>query len=121
MTNLFTSAITESFGEYLRSLRVSLGFSQKDIEALSGVSSLTLRRIEKGEVLPRFDTLRYLSIAFKKDLLEDLREYSNSIGFFKYYPRLENLIVSYDIKTLQNLSVDFEKFVEEPDKKVAYQ
>lgn len=109
---MFFSACTKSFGNYLKDLRISLGFSQEDVESLSGVSTMTLKRIEKGKVLPRLDTLGYLSVVYKKDLILDLREYCNSNDIYNYYSRLEYLIISYNVEKLQDLNSDFKKFVE---------
>lgn len=111
LTSLFISACTIEFGNYLKDLRVSLGRSLADVESQSGISSITLRRIESGENMPRFDTLGYLSIAYKKDLLLELRDYCNSTSLFNYYIRLENLIISYDIELLLKLNSDFANFI----------
>lgn len=103
LTKLFISACSIDFGKYLRDLRNSLGRSLKEVESESGVSYITLRRIENGETIPKFETLGYLSVAYKRDLLQDLRDYCNSNSLFSYYLRLEGLIVSYDMEILQNL------------------
>ncbi|MBN4050993.1 MAG: hypothetical protein COA82_13520 [Alkaliphilus sp.] len=98
------------FGKYLKKLRESLGHSLEDVKHLSNISTATLKKIEAGRVLPRFDTLEYLSIAYKKDLLEDLKNYRYSSVFFHYYLRLDSLIIEYDLEVLKNLEKDFNKF-----------
>ena len=107
---MFETFDLKEFGKFLKDLRKSLSYTQKDIERISGVSSDTLRRIESGSVLPRYDTLVYLSLAYKKDLLEDLKSYRNSNVIFQYYTRLDSLILKYNLSALQDLEKDFEKF-----------
>lgn len=111
LTNLFFSANTKDFGKHLKDLRNSLGLTLKGVESQSGISAVTLGRIENGETMPRLDTLGFLSAAYKRDLLLDLRNYCNSNSLFSYYIRLEDLIISYDIKILQDLKSDFEQFI----------
>ena len=41
--------------------RVKLGYSQRDIERLTGIKQPMIARIEKGDVIPRLDTLARLA------------------------------------------------------------
>ncbi|MGV8147138.1 MAG: helix-turn-helix domain-containing protein [Alkaliphilus sp.] len=107
---MFACFNLRDFGEYLKRLRKSSGYSLEDVKRLSSISTATLKKIEAGIVLPRFDTLEFLSIAYKIDLLESLKNYRNSSTYFHYYIRLDNLILSYDSDVLQNLKCDFDKF-----------
>lgn len=107
---MFETFDLKSFGIYIRDLRKSLSYTQKDIEDISGVSVDSQRRIERGTVLPRYDTLVYLSLAYKVDLLEDLKNYRNSNVIFQYYSRLDDLILKFDLNALQNLVNDFNEF-----------
>ncbi|WP_353892803.1 helix-turn-helix transcriptional regulator [Proteinivorax hydrogeniformans] len=58
----------DCFGQYLRELRGKLRLSQSDVYDFSGVSEKTLRRIEAGKVIPKFETLEALSSIYKEDL-----------------------------------------------------
>lgn len=107
---MFETFNLENFGKYLKSIRIGLSYTQKQVEELSGISIDTLRRIETGKVLLRYDTLVYLSHVYKKDLLNDLRSYGNSSELFQYYSRIDDLILKYDTDTLKNLSTDFSNF-----------
>ncbi|SCZ09525.1 helix-turn-helix domain-containing protein [Alkaliphilus peptidifermentans] len=104
---MFESFNLNDFGKHLKIMRKSLGFTQKDVEKITGITCDSLRRIEQGTVLLRYDTLILLSMAYKKDLLEDLKTYSNSGKLLAYYTRLEDLIINYRLDTLQNLQQDY--------------
>lgn len=56
------------FGSKLRQLRKKLNLTQNDVSQASGVNIHTIRRIEAGKVLPKLDTLGYLSPLLKEDL-----------------------------------------------------
>ena len=63
---------TEEFGHRLRDIRKGLNLTQQDVSDMSGVNLDTLRKLENGYVVPRYDTLEILSITYKIDLLEVL-------------------------------------------------
>ncbi|MCH4886564.1 transcriptional regulator [Acidaminobacter sp. JC074] len=107
---MFTSFDTVKFGAYLRSLRNSLKYSQADVKNKIGINTDTLRKIEAGLVVPRYDTLDLLSYVYKKDLLNELLAYRNSNLYFQYYSRLDDLIFNYDIDKLNDLESDFIEF-----------
>jgi transcriptional regulator with XRE-family HTH domain len=108
---MFESYDLIKFGNHLRKLRNVLGLTQKDVEQLSGLTADALRRIENGEVVPRYDTLLYLSHTYKKDLLAVLKSYSNANELFEYYRRLEDLLVFNDLAALEQLSSEFSNYV----------
>ncbi len=57
-----------SFGKKLIEMRQAIGYSQKRTSELSGVHIETLRKIENGKVIPKQETLDFLSTAYKKNL-----------------------------------------------------
>ncbi len=101
-----------SFGKRLRKIRHTAGYTQQEVEEKSGVTADALRRIETGKVIPRYDTLIYLSHTYKIDLLTVLKEYSNSNALFEFYYQLEELIVNYDMDMLKQLKSDFDHYVQ---------
>lgn len=114
---MFQSFDLTKFGKHLRELRTSLGYTQKDVGELSGLTADTLRRIENGEVVPRYDTIIYLSHVYKKDLLTVLKSYSSANSLFDFYYRLDHLILHNDRAALQQLNRDFDEFLSKnPDK-----
>lgn len=115
---MFESFDLSKFGKHLRELRTSLGYTQRDVGELSGLTADTLRRIENGEVVPRYDTLVYLSHVYKKDLLTVLKSYSSANDLFDFYYRLEDLILRHDLDALQQLKRDFEKYTTSNENKI---
>ncbi len=63
------------FGKKLCKLRQALGFSQDEVARLSSVNIQTLRRIENGKVIPKQETLEFLSPVYKIDLNNLLLRY----------------------------------------------
>ena len=51
----------ENFSQMLVSLRKHEGFSQSKLAELIGVSFMTIRRWESGEVIPRLDEIKRLA------------------------------------------------------------
>ena len=100
---MFISYNLVQFGEKLKNARKELGLSQVDIQNSAGVSVDALRRIEKGEVIPRYETLELLSAIYKQDLLELLKSSRNNKLLTEYFEELDGLITSYDEKKMKKL------------------
>ncbi|WP_353892502.1 helix-turn-helix transcriptional regulator [Proteinivorax hydrogeniformans] len=58
-----------TFGGKLRSLRKKHVLTQLDVSKATGVNVETLRRVEQGKVVPKIETLEYLSPVLKEDVL----------------------------------------------------
>lgn len=59
---MFSSYDLTSFSKKLKAIRKSLGFSQTEVYEKTGINSDTLRRLENGMSIPRFDTFINQSI-----------------------------------------------------------
>ena len=92
----------QAFGEEVRSIRINLGFTQKDVCKLSGIHEDTLRKIENGKVIPTQQTLDLLSPILKKDLNQLLLNYrlNNYPAFEEIKNRLESKIDRDEYQTL---------------------
>ena len=106
---MFISYNLVEFGDKLKSLRKELGLSQTDIQDNAGVSVDALRRIEKGEVIPRYETLELLSSIYKQDLLELLKSSRNNKLLTEYYDELDHLLAFYDDNKMKLLEEDIRK------------
>src|SRR5580765_3268535 len=65
-----------TFGQRLRATRIKAGYSQSDLEELSGIPKARLSRYENGHVAPSIQTLERLSSALnvsEASLLGDQR------------------------------------------------
>ena len=103
---MFISYNLIQFGESLKNTRKELGLSQIDIQNSAGVSVDALRRIEKGEVIPRYETLELLSALYKQDLLELLKSSRNNKLLTEYFDELDSLMTTYDDKKMKRLEDD---------------
>ena len=108
---MFKSFDLTNFGEHLRELRKSLDYTQETAADASKLSIDTLRRVERGEVVPRYDTLIHLSLTYKKDLLAVLSSYSNANPLFYFYHTLEDAILLNDLNGLEQLAQDFDDYM----------
>jgi transcriptional regulator with XRE-family HTH domain len=93
---MFVSYKLDNFGKELRKIRKSLGFNQKDVQKLVGVSPDAMRKIEMGQVLPRYDTLELLSVAYKQDLLDLLKSCRVDKMLLEFHDDLDYIITYYD-------------------------
>lgn len=93
---MFVSYNLENFGEELKKIRKSLGYSQTDVQEIVGVNVDSIRKIESGRVIPRYDTLELLSVAYKEDLLELLKSCRSNKFLMEYHEELDYIITSYD-------------------------
>lgn len=95
------SSILE-FGDMIKKHRYKLNMNQKMVSILSGVSINTLREIENGRVIPKIETLNYLSPIYKINLIDEysscLLGYSNKT--IDTLNRIESKIIREDFTSL---------------------
>lgn len=94
----------DSFGKKIKEIRKSLNLTQKKISESTYIDVVTIRRIEKGKVIPKFDTLEILSPIFKEDLIALLLEYrfDNYSVFYEIKNRIESKLDSGEFYTLHS-------------------
>ena len=93
---MFVTYNLEHFGKELKKIRTSLGFSQAYVQEIVGVSIDTIRKIESGRVVPRYDTLELLSVAYKEDLLDLLKNSRSNKFLMEYHDELDYIITYYE-------------------------
>ena len=94
---------TKDFGNRIRNIRKGMNLSQQDVSELSGVNLDTLRKIENGYVVPRYDTLEILSITYRTDLLEIFKNYRFTADLYELYNMLDRYIVDYQVDKLKDI------------------
>lgn len=99
------------FAKKLRTIRKSLGYSQTDVSFHTGINSDTLRRLENGLSIPRYDTLEVLSLFYKENLALLLDSYKISSHLSYFYDRIDYYMVNEDFKSLTKTISDFESFI----------
>lgn len=70
------------YGETVRQIRKTCGYSQKEVSYQTHISIETLRRLENGIGEPKIDTLVRLSDCYKFDLLLLLEKSRSTTSFF---------------------------------------
>lgn len=88
---MFSSKNLIAFGKELKQIRLSSNLTQAKVKMITGLNEDTIRRIENGLVVPKYETLELLSNVYKTDLLELLkrhRSYSELYSFYEYFDKL---------------------------------
>lgn len=91
-----------SFGKALKDIRENLCLSKIEVSSLAGINEVTLRRIEQGKVIPKFETLDYLSEAYNMDIVELFMEYriKDQDYYYELKRRIELRLNTDDISSL---------------------
>lgn len=108
---MFETIYLSDFGDHLRNIRLSLGLTQVDVQNSSTITADTLRRIENGQSIPRYDTLVLLSKTYKRDLILDLKNHTSTSKLFECYQELDQLIIKGNIAALDNLEQKVTEYI----------
>lgn len=103
---------TLEFGKRIRDIRHGLNLTQQDVSDASGINLDTLRKIENGYVVPRYDTLEILSIVYKTDILEVFKNYRFTSDLYEIYNMLDRYIVDYHVQNLDIIRDKIDKLDE---------
>ena len=106
---MFKAYDTGEFGRYMRSVRKSLNLTQLEVEKMSNVNVETLRRLELGKVIPKYETLEYLSIVYKQDLLSIFGIHRTSQIMYEFYNYLDEIIIRYDLEKILEIEAKFDE------------
>ncbi|OJV65936.1 MAG: hypothetical protein BGO41_08355 [Clostridiales bacterium 38-18] len=110
---MFETYDLKNFSERLKNMRTSLGYSQSDVSIATGISTDTLRKLENGYSLPRYDTLSYLSHFYKTDLHRLLNTYQQNHVLFEFYKSLDYLMMHGKFEALKDCHNQFLLTLEE--------
>ncbi len=102
-----------SFSKRLKTIRKSLGYSQNDVADETGVNSDTLRRLENGMSVPRFDTLEVLSRFYKENLILLLDSYKMSTELSYFYDLVDYHMANEDFESLRNSITTFDLYIKQ--------
>lgn len=91
-----------SFGDAIRKIRNKLKYTQNYVSEITGINMATIRRIENGKVIPKFETLELLSSLYKTDLNDLFLKYRiyNYTYFYEIKNRLEEKLDNNDYLSL---------------------
>lgn len=79
-----------SFGRTLEEIREGLSLTKVKASELTGINTETIRRIEYGEVIPKFETLDRFSYIYKRDVTKLFIEHR--VKDYSYFRELQNII-----------------------------
>jgi len=102
-----------SFGVQLRKIRNKLKMTLEDVSELSGVNEETIRRIENGKVIPKLETLEFLSLTYKQDISSLFLKYRcNSYDYYiSLKNRLENKLYFSDYLNIEGELHELENLI----------
>lgn len=102
------------FGIKLKEVRLKYNLSQNEVYDITGINPSTLRRLEGGKVIPKFETLEILSSLYKEDLLLLFSQYriDHSLLFNEVYNRLELKFDKDEINSLAKEILELEALLE---------
>lgn len=86
---MISSLDMKAFGKQLADIRHQAQVTQREVYELTGLSEDTLRRIEQGRVIPKYETLSILSEIYKVNLSAILSAYNKDT-------RLEEIVRVFD-------------------------
>lgn len=109
---MFHSYNFKNFGSMLRDIRKNAGLTQSNVKELTGINEDSLRRIEKGSVIPKYETLEILSTVYKFDLLNVLLEHRSHPSITEIYMSLDKIINSNDLGELNQLKESIHKAID---------
>lgn len=115
---MFESFNLSAFGNKLHEIRVSKKLTQQNVKEITGISEDTLRRIENGFCIPKYETLESLSALYKVDLLTVLQNNRKNIYLYDIYSQIDSIINTTCFNTLQLKS---EAFINELENNLNYQ
>lgn len=100
---MFNNLYNEQFSLYLKDLRKKTRIPQSEITARTGLNPDTIRRIESGSVIPRYETLALLSDVYKIDLIRKFTEYRQELNMINIYSEIDRCLLNYDLSSLYDL------------------
>jgi len=107
---MFASYDLIEFGNRLKEIRKKQGISQAQVKEIVGLNEDTLRKIEHGNVLPRYDTLELMSLAYKEDLLKLLQSYRSNQTLTDLYEHTDQIITAYTLENLNSIKAQLSQF-----------
>ena len=105
---MFSTYNLKDFGQTLKEIRVWCGLTQSEVSRQAGVHEDAIRKIEHGTVIPKHETLQYLSDIYKIDLIELLVEYKNDKDLIAFTDRINKIITNNKSHELKTIIDDFE-------------
>lgn len=108
---MFYSFDLHDFGITIRKIRKKCGLSQFKVKNKTGINEDTLRKLENGLVIPKYETLEILSSIYKCDLLKELQSCRTDQHFYKYYIKMDRIIANSEFSLIGELILEFNETI----------
>jgi transcriptional regulator with XRE-family HTH domain len=92
---MFRMLDMQTFGAEVRRIREEKGFTRKTVEELTGITKETLRKLEKGDVVPQLSTLQLLSVEYKIDLIVIFNRYKQDNLIFNTHDHIDKILLKH--------------------------
>ncbi|GAB6107764.1 helix-turn-helix domain-containing protein [Fusibacter bizertensis] len=107
----------DKFSNEMKKMRISLGFTIENVSEFSGISRSAIKSIEKGQSIPKFETLQILSSFYKRDLLLLFNTCKNSTHILNFYDRLNEYMSFGNMASLKETLLEVKECLESKDLK----
>jgi len=104
---MFSDYALNEFSDKMRKIRSELGYSRQIVSKITGINVDTIRKIENGSCIPRFETLEILAQVYKVDLIQMLNNYKENSTLTYFYESINYYVTSNDLNSLHNLYHEF--------------
>lgn len=82
------------FGKKIKEIRKSLKLTQQNITKITGIHPDTMRRLEKGQNIPTYETIEKLSLLFGVELLDIMKMCKKNISLNLIYNELDHFLLN---------------------------
>ncbi len=115
---MFSTYNLYELGVALKEIRQDNRLTQSDVSQRTGIHTDTLRKIEQGMVIPKYESLELLSYCYKKDLLELLKLVRQDAQLIELYEALDEFVLQEDSQLIEKVEGSFysikARFQEDP-------
>lgn len=108
---MFSTYDLKGFSKRLKEIRKSLGYTQENVVLGTGLNSETIRKLENGITIPRYDTIEVLSLFYKVDLQNVLNNYKSSKDLLKYYDLVDYFLTDDNQTSVTETITEFQDFM----------
>ena len=111
---------TYDFGNFsikVKKIRKTLGFTILDVSSSTGINQSTIKQLEAGKVIPRFDTIKILSSFYKYDLFSIFKESLYDSMTMLLFNSLSTFAATNDIVEQEGLLITISNHLDKPDLK----
>lgn len=112
---MFVTYNMVEFGKAIKEIRKSSKLTQLMVQKKTLIHIDTLRRLENGTTIPKYETLEILSKLFHIDLLEVLKSKRVEQTLFDFYNKMDVILLKNEIADLNSMKEEYIKLLSETD------